>query len=142
MIYRLYGMAAAMLLVMGLAAYSVANRAMNYKPAKASVSYIDRTCDFLETTEKAGVKTARALSDSATLRANGTRSAKRSATSAERRSPAQRQCNLTSTAPQDGSYRTAELKFTGRDDEFYELQAGDEVRIMVNNSDPSKIVKT
>jgi hypothetical protein len=49
--------------------------------------------------------------------------------------------HLTYTAPQDGSYRTAELKFSGGDDEFYQLQAGDEVHILVSNSDPSKITK-
>jgi hypothetical protein len=141
MMYRLYGMAATMLLVMGLSAYSVANRAMNYKPAKATVSYIDRTCDFLETTERAGVKTARALSDS--CNSTGEWDKVREAVRDKRRKKiaGSETVHLTYTAPQDGSYRTAELKFTGRDDEFYQLQAGDEVRIMVSNSDPSKIVK-
>ena len=45
------------------------------------------------------------------------------------------------TAPQDGSSRTSELNFTSRDDEFYNLKAGDEIDILVSNSDPSKITK-
>lgn len=141
MMYRLYGMAAAMLLVMGLAAYSVADRAMNYKPAKASVSYIDRTCDFVETSEKAGVKTARSVTDSCD--STGEWDKVRAAVRDKRRKKiaGSETVHLTYSAPQDGSYRTAELKFTGSDDEFYELQAGDEVRILVSNSDPSKIVK-
>ena len=44
------------------------------------------------------------------------------------------------TAPQDGSYRTAELKFDGRDDQFYKLKAGDELPILVSNDDPGRIV--
>jgi hypothetical protein len=36
----------------------------------------------------------------------------------------------------------ADLHFTGRDDEFYELQAGSQFDILVNNEDPSKIRKS
>jgi hypothetical protein len=49
--------------------------------------------------------------------------------------------HLSYSAPQDGSYRTADLHFTGRDDEFYDLQASSEINILVSNSDPSKIKK-
>jgi hypothetical protein len=34
-----------------------------------------------------------------------------------------------------------ELRFDGRDDEFYRLRAGDQVDILVSNSDPTKIRK-
>ena len=44
-------------------------------------------------------------------------------------------------APQDGSYRTGTLNFTGRDDEFYELKAGDTVDILVAEDDPDRIRK-
>ena len=49
--------------------------------------------------------------------------------------------HLSYTAPQDGGYRTADLHFTGQDDEFYDLQAGSEINILVSDSDPSKIRK-
>jgi hypothetical protein len=141
MMYRLYGMAAAMVMVLGLSAYSAATRAMNYKPAKASVSYIDRTCDFVETTEKEGVKTARGLTDSCD--STGEWDKVRDAVREKRKKKISgtETVHLAYTAPQDGSSRTAELKFTGSDDEFYELQAGSEVNILVSNSDPSKITK-
>jgi hypothetical protein len=45
------------------------------------------------------------------------------------------------TAPQDGSSQTSELYFTSRDDEFYDLQAGDQIDVLVSNDDPSKIRK-
>ena len=44
-------------------------------------------------------------------------------------------------APQDGSYHSATLNFTGRDDEFYELNAGDTIAILVAKNDPTKIRK-
>jgi hypothetical protein len=44
-------------------------------------------------------------------------------------------------APQDGSYRTGTLNFTGRDDEFYELKAGDTIDILVAEDDPARIRK-
>ena len=45
------------------------------------------------------------------------------------------------TAPQDGSFQSAELKFDSKDDEFYDLKAGDEINILVRNDDPTKITK-
>ena len=44
-------------------------------------------------------------------------------------------------APQDGSFQTATLNFTGRDDEFYELNAGDTIPILVASDDPKRIRK-
>jgi hypothetical protein len=44
-------------------------------------------------------------------------------------------------APQDGSFQTGTLKFTGRDDEFYELKAGDTIDILVAEDDPKRIRK-
>jgi hypothetical protein len=44
-------------------------------------------------------------------------------------------------APQDGSFQTATLNFTGRDDEFYELKAGDTVNILVATDDPKRVRK-
>ena len=44
-------------------------------------------------------------------------------------------------APQDGSVHSATLEFDGRDDEFYELKAGDEVDIRIAKNDPNRIRK-
>jgi hypothetical protein len=141
MIYRLYGMAAGMVLVLGLAAYSTADRAMNYKAAKASVSYIDRTCDFIETTSEAGVKTSHATTDSCNSTDEWDRVRDAIREKRRKKISGSETVHLTYTAPQDGSYRTAELHFDGGDDEFYELQAGDEVSILVSNSNLTKIRK-
>ena len=48
--YRLYGMVLGMLLILGVAGFSAMDRTTNYKPAKATVSTIDRTCNFVEST--------------------------------------------------------------------------------------------
>ena len=50
--------------------------------------------------------------------------------------------HVTYTAPQDGATHTAKLNFDGRDDEFYELNAGDEIDVLVSKSDPDKIIKS
>ena len=44
-------------------------------------------------------------------------------------------------APQDGSYQTSQLRYDGRDDEFYELKAGDQIDIRVSNDDPAIIIE-
>jgi hypothetical protein len=41
----------------------------------------------------------------------------------------------------DNGYYLADLKFTGHDDEFYTLHEGDNIKILVNNDDPTKISK-
>lgn len=137
--YRLYGMAAAILFVLGAAGFSAVNRVSNYKPAKGSVYLIDRKCDIVETTTTPdGRKSARGLTDDC-----------KSAEEAWNKAKAKRDKTISGkavvqvsyTAPQDGSSRTSELKFTSRDDEFYDLKAGDEIDILVSNTDPTKITK-
>jgi hypothetical protein len=139
MIYRFYGVVAAMLLILGVAGFAVIDRTSNWKPATATVSTIDRSCDFVETRTEAGVKTARGLSDNCD--STGEWDKRRSDVRAHhaKKISGQAVVHLTYTAPQDGSYRTADLRFTGRDDEFYSLQAGSEINILVSNSDPSRI---
>ena len=141
MIYRFYGIVVAMLLVLGVAGFSAIDRTANWKLAKATVSTIDRSCDFVETTTEAGVKTARGLSDNCD--STGEWDKRRDAVRSQRAKKVSGEAivHLTYTAPQDGSYRTADLRFTGGDDEFYTLQAGSEINILVSNSDPSKIRK-
>lgn len=41
------------------------------------------------------------------------------------------------TAPQDGSFQSGSLKFTGHDDAFYDLKAGDPLPIRVDKADPA-----
>jgi hypothetical protein len=141
MIYRFYGVVAAMLFVLGVTGFAAINRTTNWKPAKATVSTIDRSCDFIETTTEGGHKTARGLSDNCD--STGEWEKRRDAVREKhaKKVSGTAVVHLAYTAPQDGSYRTADLRFTGRDDEFYALQAGSEINILVSNSDPSKIQK-
>jgi hypothetical protein len=109
----------------------------NYTAAKASISTIDRSCDFIETTKQAGRTTARGYTDScnSTDEWSSVREKRNKVVSGRAT------VHITYTAPKDGSYQTAELKFDGRDDEFYKLKAGDEIDILVNNDNPKKIYK-
>ena len=43
--------------------------------------------------------------------------------------------------PKDGKIHQSSLTFTGRDDEFYELRAGDRIPIKISSSDPKRIRK-
>jgi hypothetical protein len=143
MMYRLYGMAAGMVLFLGLAGFSAMDRTTNYKPAKATVSTIDRTCDFVETTRDPDtnkVMEARGLTDSCSATDEWEKH-RDDVRKTNKRFSGDAVVHLIYTAPQDGSSRTADLHFTGGDDEFYDLQAGSEINILVSNSDPSKIRK-
>lgn len=109
----------------------------NYTAAKASISTIDRSCDFIETTKEAGKTTARGYTDScnSTDEWSNVREKRNKVVSGRAT------VHITYTAPQDGSFQTAELKFDGRDDEFYKLKAGDEINILVSNTEPKKVYK-
>jgi hypothetical protein len=136
--YSAYGAMAAVGFVAIVSAVTSADRGMNYEAAKGSVYLIDRTCNFVETTTSPdGRKTARGVKDScissdewATIRAKRDKVVSGKAV-----------VHVSYIAPQDGSSRTAELKFDGRDDAFYDLKAGDQIDILVSNDDPAKIIE-
>lgn len=137
--YRLYGMIAAALLIVGVAGFSAINRSMNYKPAQAWVFMIERKCDIVETaTSFDGKKTSRTYQgdcksvEDAWDKAKGKHDKNISGTATVK---------VSYVAPQNGTSQTSELHFTARDDEFYALKAGDEVDVLVSNADPTKIIK-
>lgn len=138
MLYSLRGMAVTMVFVAGVSVYSLIDRSSNYAPATASVFLIDRTCDIVETTTSWDGKSS-------------TRDTKGECSSVDEWDSVREKrsktvsgtavVHLSYTAPQDGSSHTAELKFTGRDDEFYRLKAGDELKVLVRNDDLDKVIK-
>jgi hypothetical protein len=138
MIYSLRGAVVALVFVAGIGVYTAVDRGMNYDRAKATIVTIDRTCDFTETaTDADGKTTSRSITDSCS-------STDEFATIREKRNKrisGKAVFQVSYTAPQDGSYRTSTLKFTGRDDEFYELKSGDEIDVLVSKDDPTKIIK-
>ena len=117
-------------------------------PAKATVSMVDRKCKIIESTtrqvddpraagHKIEAQEMRSLTDDcstveewAEVRAKRTRKVQGTAV-----------FHVDYQAPQDGSFHSATLTFTGRDDEFYELGAGDSIDILVAKNDPTKIRK-
>src|SRR5215208_2485238 len=133
--YSIYGTAAAIVLVAGVSAYSAMDRAANYKPAKASVYLIDRKCDIIaKTTAGDGKKTTEIYNDDCkSISAWDDAKAKR-----DKSISGKAVVKVSYTAPQDGGYHTSELSFTSRDDEFYDLKAGDEIDVLVSNADLSK----
>ena len=138
MSYSIYGVAAAMVLVATVGTVSAIERS-HWQPAKASVSYIDRSCKIVQTAydENWNAKSSRTFTDACSsvdewekVRAKRTKLVEGKAV-----------VHLDFVVHETGQSGTAELKYTGRDDEFYEMKAGDEVEILVNKDDPTRVKK-
>lgn len=117
-------------------------------PAKATVTTIDRTCEIVEKlqrevddprgkgtvlqTEKTSFKQGecKSVAEWQEVRKKRTKDIQGSAV-----------VHLDYVAPQDGKAHSGTLTFTGRDDEFYALNAGDTVDILVAKNDPERIRK-
>ncbi len=117
-------------------------------PAQATVTTIDRTCEIIEsTTRKIDDPRGTGVKLDAQEMKSMTGDCKSVAEWAEVRSKRTKLVQGTAAvhvdyqAPQDGSYHSATLNFTGRDDEFYELSAGDSLAIIVSRDDAAKIRK-
>lgn len=117
-------------------------------PAKATVTLIDRKCEIIETiknqeTDPRGkpIKVQMEVNHSTgecksvdewdKLRTKRTKDVQGTAT-----------VHVDYQAPQDGSSHSGTLTFTGRDEEFYRLNAGDSIDIVVASDDPAKIRKS
>jgi hypothetical protein len=103
---------------------------------KATVTTIDRSCDFVETSfEGKKAVSARGYTDSCDSTGEWSKLREKRNKHISGRAT----LHLSYVAPQDGSPQTGELKLTGRDDAFYAIRAGDEIEILVSKSDPTKI---
>ena len=117
-------------------------------PAKATVTLIDRKCEIIETIKnqetdprgkpiKVQMEVNRSTGECKSvdewekLRTKRTKDVQGTAT-----------VHVDYQAPQDGSAHSGTLTFTGRDDEFYKLNAGDSIDIFVAPDDPAKIRKS
>ena len=119
------------------AACALAGCSANAAHAKATVLYIDRKCKIIETAYDQDYKpvdsqtytgACNSLDEWEKVRAKRTKDVAGTAV-----------VHVTYTAPQNGQVETGDLKFDGHDDEFYRLRAGDEIDILVSNSDPTQI---
>ncbi len=131
---RGYLLGVGMVVVVGIT--STINRGMNYTAAKATVFLVDRECRFNR--EYEGGKT-----ELVTESCNSTDEFKEIASAPKRKMDVDGKAvvKVTYNAPQDGSYQTSQLRYDGRDDEFYTVKAGDQIDILVSNEDPAKIIE-
>lgn len=137
--YRLLGMVAAFVFILGAFAVTQINKVANYKPATATVYEIDRNCDIVETTKSMDghVKSSRTYNDNCkSIDAWEAAKAKHDKTISGKAT-----IKVTYVAPQDNGSHTSELNFTSKDDEFYDLKAGDAIKVLVSNSNPDQIIK-
>jgi len=125
-------------LVVVVTVTSIINRGMNYTPAKATVFLVDRQCRFTHEYE-GGRK------ESVTESCNSTDEFKTIANAPDGKRKidvdGKAVVKVSYNAPQDGSYQTSQLRYDGRDDEFYKLKAGDQIDILVSNEDPAMITE-
>jgi hypothetical protein len=135
MMFRLIGGGIAVVGVMIVGAFTSYDRTANYLPAEGEVFRIDRTCTFnTEEHGQRGTVVAQKEQDCSTtdefasLREKHARDIVGNAI-----------VKVSYTSPIDHSYQTAELKFTGRDEPFYTLNAHDKIKILVSKTDPTKI---
>ncbi|HUP66637.1 MAG TPA: hypothetical protein VM145_00285 [Sphingomicrobium sp.] len=103
---------------------------------KATVTTIDRTCNFVETTfEGKKAVSSRGYSDSC----NSTNEWAKVRENRNKKISGHATVHVSYLAPQNGSPQTGEFELTGGDDAFYDIKAGDEISILVSKSDPTRI---
>jgi len=139
--YRLYGMVAAFVFILGAFAFTQIDKVANYRPAKGTIAYIDRTCEFTETERSGASKSTHEVTDKCDSTGEWQKVRDEVRNRHGKKVMGDATMHVSYISPQDGVSREGELKFTGRDDEFYQLQAGDMIDILVSKSDPSKIKK-
>ncbi|MEO7634148.1 MAG: hypothetical protein ABIS38_00700 [Sphingomicrobium sp.] len=117
-------------------------------PAKATVTLIDRTCAITETIDREvddprnpGVKVKARELNSKTGECKSVEEWEEVRAKRTKKVDGTAVVHLDYQAPQDGATHSATLTFTGRDDEFYALNAGDTIDILVAKSDPARIRK-
>ena len=113
--------------------------APNAKETKATVVYIDRECKIITTKYDENYKPTdrETRTDSCNSIAEWDKVREKRNKVVDGTAVV----HLSYLVPQTGQPATGELKFDGRDDEFYRLKAGDEIAILVSDADPSRIQK-
>ena len=136
MSYWMYGVGAAVAIV---AAVSIGGSADTWQPVKATITTIDRKCQIIETKYDENYRAKETSAHSGDC--NSVDEWEKVKTKHDRTIVGSAVVHLDYTAPQNGREQMGEIEFTPRDDEFFELKAGDEVKILVSKSDPAKIRK-
>ena len=130
------------IVIAGVAVIGMVNaydRSANYVEAEGEIFRIDRTCTFI--IEERGVKgvVKRNEQDDCSSTDEFSKIRKEDKASRGKDVRGDAVVKVSYTSPIDHSYQTGELKFDGRDEEFYTLNAHQKIRILVSKTDPAKI---
>ena len=111
----------------------------NAKQVKATISYIDRNCEIIETTYDADYKekSRNTYTDSCSSIDEWDKIREKR----NKKVSGKAVVHVDYTAPQTGEALSGEIKLDGLDDEFYTLKAGDQIDILVSDADPTKIAR-
>ncbi len=136
--FRLAGGGIAVVGVLIVGVFTRYDRAANYVPAEGEVFRIDRTCTFNteENSQRGTIKT-QTRDDCSSTDEFAALSARHNRNSTDIMGDAV--VKVSYISPVDKSYQTAQLKFTGRDEPFYKLNAHDKIKILVSKTDPGVI---
>jgi hypothetical protein len=109
----------------------------NAKHVKATISYIDRNCEIIQTTYDGDYKekSRSTYTDSCSSIDEWDKVREKR----DKKVAGKAVVHVDYTAPQTGQSLSGEIKFDGGDDEFYTLKAGDQIDILVSDADPTKI---
>jgi len=136
MSYWMYGVGAGVAIV---AAVSIGGSADTWQPVKATITTIDRKCQIVETKYDENYKPTE--HETRTDSCNSIAEWDKVREKRNKVVDGTAVVHVSYMVPQTGQPGTGELKFDGRDDEFYNLKAGDDVTILVSDADPSRIQK-
>ena len=137
MSYYLYGVGA--VVVVGVAVALSGGGESNWQPAKATITTIDRKCQIVETKYDENYRAKE--SSTHTDDCNSVDEWEKVKTKHDKTIVGSAVVHVDYVAPQNGQAVMGDLKFSPRDDEFFDLKAGDEIKILVSKSDPAKIRK-
>ena len=136
MSYYLYGVGA--VVVLGVAV-TIAGGGSNWQPVKATITTIDRKCQIIET--KYDANYTRKESSTHTDDCNSVDEWERVKTKHDKTIVGHAVVHVSYVAPQNGQYENGNLDFTPSENEFFDLKAGDEIKILVYKTDPARIHK-
>jgi hypothetical protein len=137
MSYYLYGVGA--VVAVGVAV-TVAGGGSSWDSAKATITTIDRKCQIIET--KYDENYTRKESSTRSGDCNSVEEWEKVKAKHDKTIVGHAVVHVSYVAPQNGQSENGDLEFTPRENEFFDLRAGDEIKILVYKTDAARIRKT
>ena len=141
MIYSLRGMAFGIGALAVIGTIGMVDRATNWTAAKGRVYLIDRKCEFVarSASDRSSSITSSGRSGASTTDDCASNPDWTRVKAAHEKVVGKALVKVSYTHPKTGQSALGTFKLDGKDDAFYTLKSGDDVRILVNNDDPANL---